>query len=118
MAFDGVMRGTVLAAALVVAACASVGCSGHSKRLTTPRGGDATQADAPGGTPKSWGAPVLWDDFGGTALDTRKWQVYQAPDASSHRGIAAGTHVSGGVLDLVGGVYGGRDQGAGVISRL
>lgn len=118
MAFDGVMRGTALAAALVVAACASVGCSGHSSRLTTPRSGDATQSRAPEGAPKSWGAPVLWDDFGGTTLDTRKWQVYEAPDASSHRGVAAGTHVSGGVLNLVGGVYGGRDQGAGVISHL
>jgi licheninase len=118
MAFDGVIRGTVLAAARAVVACASVGCSEHSSRSATPRGGRGSQAKAPDGASKSWGAPVLWDDFGGTTLDTSKWRVYSAPNASSHRGVAAGTHVSGGVLNLVGGLYDGRDQGAGVISRL
>jgi hypothetical protein len=114
MAFDGVTRGRAVAAALVAAACASAGCGGHPTR-SDPHGG---HTQAPGAAPRTWGAPVLWDDFGGSALDPRKWQVYVAPDAASHRGIAAGTHVGGGHLDLVGGLYGGRDQGAGVISRL
>jgi beta-glucanase (GH16 family) len=106
-----------VAATLTVAACASAGCDGHSSRVT-PHSGNGGQGGAPSTASRTWGAPVLSDDFGGTALDTSKWQVYEAPDASTHRGIAAGTHVSGGRLNLVGGLYGGRDQGAGVISRL
>jgi glycosyl hydrolase family 16 len=117
MAFDGVIRGMAVAAALVVAAWASAGCDGRSSRVT-PRGGTGGKPGAPSGGATAWGAPVLADDFGGTALDMRKWQVYEAPDASTHRGVADGTHVTGGHLDLVGGLYGGRDQGAGVISRL
>jgi beta-glucanase (GH16 family) len=116
MAFDGVIRGLAVAGALAVAAGAA-GCNSHSSRVT-PQSGKGSQGRPSGGMSKTWGAPVLSDDFGGTQLDTSKWQVYEAPDASTHRGIAAGTHVSGGHLTLVGGVYGGKDQGAGVISRL
>lgn len=116
MAFDGVIRGMVVAAALTVAACVSGGCNGHASRAK-PQSGNADQTKPGGGASKTWGAPVLSDDFGGAALDKNKWQVYEAPDAASHRGIAAGTHVSGGRLVLVGGLYGGRDQSAGVISR-
>jgi hypothetical protein len=112
MAFDGVMRGVGVAAALAVTVAAA-GCNGHSPRVAHQNG----SRGGPGGATTTWGAPVLSDDFNGTQLDASKWQVYEAPDASTHRGIAAGTHVSGGRLVLVGGVYGGQDQGAGVISR-
>ncbi|GAA4631697.1 hypothetical protein GCM10023196_062110 [Actinoallomurus vinaceus] len=66
----------------------------------------------------SWGLPVLYDGFGGDRLDPGKWQVYDAPNAVSHPGSPAGVHVSGGRLRLVGGLYGGKDQSAGVVSRL
>lgn len=114
MAFDGVIRGLAVAAALMASA-AMAGCNGHRSHSAhkTSGGGGA----APGKAVGFWGAPVLSDDFGGTQLDTGKWQVYQDPNASTHRGVAAGTHVSGGRLMLVGGLYGGEDQGAGVISR-
>jgi Glycosyl hydrolases family 16 len=114
MAFDGVIRGMVMAAALTVAACGPAGCGGHAAR-TRPQSGNA--GAPPDGVSRIWGAPVLADDFGGATLDASKWQVYSAPDAASHRGIAAGTHVAGGHLMLVGGLYGGRDQSAGIISR-
>ncbi|MDN3352705.1 glycoside hydrolase family 16 protein [Actinomadura sp. DC4] len=116
MAFDGVIRGAAAAVTLAVAA-GTGGCSGHSSHVTQS-GNGGHGGGKPAGYSKIWGAPVLSDDFGGTRLDTRKWQVYQAPDASSHRGVAAGTHVSGGQLTLVGGLYDGKDQGAGVISDL
>src|SRR6185312_5190474 len=112
MAFDGVIRGAAAAVMLTVAAGAG-GCSDHHSRVK--QSGNGGQ---PAGAAKPWGAPVLSDDFEGTRLDPAKWQVYQAPDASSHRGVAAGTHVSGGRLMLVGGLYDGKDQGAGVISHL
>lgn len=116
MAFDGVMRGAAVAMALAVAA-GTGGCSGHSSHVS--RSGDdiAAQGSPPRGTSRTWGAPVLSDDFSGTRLDPSKWQVYQDPDAATHRGVAAGTHLAGGRLMLVGGLYGGQDQGAGVISR-
>jgi Glycosyl hydrolases family 16 len=60
----------------------------------------------------------LSDDFGGTRLDPRKWQAYNAPDAATHPGTNAGTHVADGRLVLVGGLYKGQDQSAGVISRM
>jgi beta-glucanase (GH16 family) len=112
MAFDGVTRGLAVAVSLAVSA-AVAGCGGHTAR------GKHTgeKGRAPSAVTGTWGAPVLSDDFNGTRLDTTKWQVYQDPDASTHRGVAAGTHVSGGRLMLVGGLYGGEDQGAGVISR-
>jgi Glycosyl hydrolases family 16 len=113
MAFDGVIRGAAVAIALAVAAG---GCSHHSSRVTQGGNGGG-QGKAPSGASKTWGTPILSDDFGGTQLDPNKWQVYEAPDASTHRGIAAGTHVSDGKLMLVGGLYDGKDQGAGVISR-
>lgn len=117
MAFDGVIRGMAVTAALAVAACAAAGCNSHTKRAT-PQSGNGGAGKPPAGVTKTWGAPILSDDFGGTQLDTSKWQVYEAPDAPSHRGVAAGTHVSGGRLMLVGGLYNGKDQGAGVISHL
>src|SRR3569833_1905510 len=117
MAFDGVIRGMAVAAALVVAAWASAGCDGRSSRVT-PRGGTGGKPGAPSGGATAWGAPVLAAAFGGTALDMRKWQVYEAPDASTPRGVAAGPPVTGGHLDLGGGLFGGRDQVAGAISRL
>lgn len=112
MAFDGVIRGLAVAAMLAVSATVAA-CDGHTSQ-GRHTGGQGGPPDTATGT---WGGPVLSDDFGGTRLDPAKWQVYQDPDASTHRGVAAGTHVSGGYLTLVGGLYGGEDQGAGVISR-
>src|ERR1700755_2356259 len=99
MAFDGVIRGAAVAIAVAVAAS---GCSHHSSRVKQSGNGGG-QGKAPSGASKTWGTPILADDFGGTQLDTSKWQVYEAPNASTHRGVAAGTHVSGGKLMLVGG---------------
>src|SRR3954451_2682721 len=110
MSFDGVIRGAAAAVMLVVAA----GCR-HASHVA--QRGNGSQAKPPVAGSKTWGAPILSDDFGGTRLDTSKWQIYQAPNAPTHRGVAAGTHVSGGQLMLVGGLYDGKDQGAGVISR-
>jgi hypothetical protein len=114
MAIDGIIRGLAVAAALTVSATMA-GCGGHASPAAhrSHGGPNRTPAKASG----VWGTPVLSDDFNGTRLDPGKWQVYQDPDASTHRGIAAGTHVSAGHLMLVGGVYGGEDQGAGIISR-
>jgi Glycosyl hydrolases family 16 len=112
MAFDGVIRGLTVAVVLMISA-AMAGCGGHASHGTHTGG----HGKAPGKVAGTWGTPVLSDDFNGTRLDAAKWQVYQDPDASTHRGVAAGTHVSNGRLMLVGGVYGGEDQGAGVISR-
>lgn len=97
--------------------------TGAVPRTPTPRSTDAFRETRPEGgrTARAngrWGRPVLYDDFRGDRLDTRKWQVYDAPNALSHPGSPAGTHVGGGHLQLVGGLYGGRDQAAGVISRL
>lgn len=61
---------------------------------------------------------MLADDFRGGRLDPRRWQVYDAPNAPSHPGTPAGTRVSNGRLMLTGGLYGGRDESAGVVSRL
>src|SRR4051794_15880268 len=112
MAFDGVIRGLAVAAALAVSA-AMAGCDGHASHRKHTGG----QGGTPGRATSTWGAPVVSDDFNGTALDTAKWQIYQDADARTHRGVAAGTHVANGRLMLVGGLYGGEDQGAGVISR-
>jgi licheninase len=129
MALDGVRRSVALAVMIVIAGCGSGSRTGPSGQPA--RGGthSQTNAAAPGGGSAqsqrylskpfgSWGRPVLFDDFAGARLDSRKWQVYQAPDAATHPGVAAGTHVSGGRLVLVGGLYNGKDQSAGVISRL
>jgi hypothetical protein len=116
MAFDGVMRGAAVALAVAVAGCA---CSGSTSKKApdhgTSSGPAAVQSRQPHGT---WGAPILSDDFSGAKLDPGKWQVYVAPNADQHPGIAAGTSVSGGRLQLVGGLYSGKDQSAGIISRL
>ncbi|MFL6055824.1 MAG: glycoside hydrolase family 16 protein [Actinoallomurus sp.] len=81
-------------------------------RTTPPRGDGPTRAYG------RWGRPVLYDDFGGDRLDPHKWQMYDAPNAVSHPGSPAGIHVRGGRLRLVGGLYGGKDQSAGVVSRV
>ncbi len=126
-----------LAAVLVLAA--AVGC-GIGGRPGAPRRTAAAPPAAAAGTavpsepapsatrPRSrpgltaaegrWGRPVLADGFNGDRLDPAKWQVYDAPYAASHPGSPAGVHVSGGRLVLVGGLYDGRDESAGVVSRL
>ncbi|MCO6009519.1 glycoside hydrolase family 16 protein [Actinoallomurus purpureus] len=81
-------------------------------RTTRPRAGRSARVYG------RWGRPVLYDDFGGDRLNPRTWQVYDARGALSHPGSPAGVHVADGRLRLVGGLYGGKDQSAGVVSRL
>ncbi|MEV0400040.1 glycoside hydrolase family 16 protein [Actinoallomurus sp. NPDC050550] len=125
--------------AVVLLTIAAVGCSSGGRGHTAappvappaaPPAGTATRPTAvptdalrltrpsPRRSYGPWGAPVLSDDFGGDRLDPGKWQVYNAPNAVSHPGSPAGVHVSGGHLRLVGGLYGAKDQSAGVVSRL
>lgn len=131
MAIIGNRRRRVVAfavAAIAVAGCSAGGPGGHTSppaALSVP----ATQATTPEVEPGTgpgrghhaygpWGAPVLTDTFTEPRLDPRKWQVYQAPNARSHPGIAAGTHLAHGRLVLDGGLYSGRDESAGIVSRL
>jgi hypothetical protein len=114
-------RAAALAVTITVA-----GCSSGAGRPVVPQTRPPALGASPSGPPSRhtgefdgpWGTPVLSDDFGGTRLDPRKWQVYDAPNATSHPGIAAGTRVSGGHLVLVGGLYNGKDESAGVVSQL
>lgn len=113
MAFEAVKRGAALAVAVVIAT--STGCSGSSQKAKPQSGAGSPQSQsAQGGG--VWGRPVLTDDFSGTRLDPSKWQAYNAPDARTHPGVSTGVSVANGRLQLVGGLYGGKDQSAGIIS--
>src|SRR3954465_4626042 len=115
MAMEGSRRRAV---AFVVAAIAVAGCPAGGRSV----GGGPPAAAAPVttavGTPGltagpghrhpprtygRWGAPVLADTFSGPRPDPRRWQIYQAPNARTHPGVAAGTHVAHGRLMLDGG---------------
>lgn len=125
---------TLLALAATAAGCGSGGSHGAPRRtVSAPAGGPGATAVPPlpvpsttGGTTPSgltapeghWGSPVLADGFSGDRLDPARWQVYDAPDAASHPGSPAGVRVADGRLVLTGGLYGGRDESAGVFSRL
>jgi beta-glucanase (GH16 family) len=131
-------RTAVLALAVTAAGCSSGGHpptaapsapvtrDGTAVTTPTPVASDGFRTRGPKGPPGApstraygrWGRPVLYDDFGGDRLDPQKWQLYDAPNAPSHPGSPAGVHVTDGRLRLVGGLYGGRDQAAGVVSRL
>ncbi len=117
MALDGAgRRAAVLVATVMIAGCSSGGRGGPAAGANhRPPAGPAHLIGEPPGAP---GRPVLSDDFGGNRLDTAKWDIYNAPDARTHPGVNAGTHVADGHLVLVGGLYKGQDQSAGVISRL
>ncbi|MEV5709461.1 glycoside hydrolase family 16 protein [Actinoallomurus sp. NPDC052274] len=132
-------RTAVLALAIAAAGCSSGGrgpiaapptmapsgpaADDPAAPTPAPSTSDELRTTRPSGTPSAraygrWGRPVLYDDFGGDRLDPRKWQVYDAPNALSHPGSPAGVHVANGRLRLVGGLYDGKDQSAGVVSRL
>ncbi|MCO5972000.1 glycoside hydrolase family 16 protein [Actinoallomurus soli] len=115
-------RGPVAAPPAVTRSGPAAG-DGTASATPTPGSSDELRPTRPSATPSAraygrWGRPVLYDDFGGDRLDPRKWQVYDAPDAPSHPGSPAGVHVANGRLRLVGGLYDGRDESAGVVSRL
>jgi hypothetical protein len=123
MALHGALRrAAALAVMIVLAGCSTsdpTRPSAQGARTPAPQsGGAGSQQRYPGEPAGGWGRPVLSDDFSGTRLDPAKWQTYNAPDAATHPGTDAGTHVTGGHLVLVGGLYGGEDQSAGVISKL
>lgn len=61
---------------------------------------------------------MLEDDFQGTRLDPAKWVVYDSPGDHVNPRTKAATTVSGGLLRLTGGLYGGRDLSGGVGSTL
>ncbi|WP_345354073.1 glycoside hydrolase family 16 protein [Actinoallomurus liliacearum] len=133
-------RTAVLALAIAAAGCSSGGRGpiaapptmapsgpaaddGTAAPTPAPSVSDELRTTRPSGAPSAraygrWGRPVLYDDFGSDRLDPRKWQVYDAPNALSHPGSPAGVHVANGRLRLVGGLYDGKDQSAGVVSRL
>lgn len=136
------LRGAARLAAALALAVTAGGCGSGGHRAPGPAvpapptgpGGTAVPSLPPGGPPLTmpsfrpgggltapeahWGRPVLADGFSGNRLDPAKWQVYDAPAAGSHPGTPAGVRVSGGVLWLTGGLYGGRDESAGIFSRL
>ena len=118
MAYHGAGRRTVTLVLTIMIA----GCSAGGRAGTTAAAGRGASTRPPlvhaPGPGESWGKPILSDDFGGTRVDTGKWQIYDEPNAASHPGTAAGTHVSGGRLVLVGGLYNGKDESAGVVSHL
>ncbi|MGI5490505.1 glycoside hydrolase family 16 protein [Microtetraspora malaysiensis] len=69
-------------------------------------------------TGPEWGAPILVEDFNGTWIDESKWGVYDSPNARTNPRTSRATSVSGGVLRMTGGVYGGKDLSGGVASTL
>ncbi|WP_433413290.1 glycoside hydrolase family 16 protein [Microtetraspora malaysiensis] len=69
-------------------------------------------------TGPEWGAPILVEDFNGTRIDESKWGVYDSPNARTNPRTARATSVSGGMLRMTGGVYGGKDLSGGVASTL
>lgn len=64
---------------------------------------------------QGWGAPAFVEHF--DSLDTSKWMVYHSPQAETNPRTSRAASVSGGVLRLKGGLYGGRDLSGGVATR-
>ncbi|WP_248964562.1 family 16 glycosylhydrolase [Sphaerisporangium perillae] len=92
---------------------------------STPGGSSATPAAPPsaGGRMSAqpdarWGTPVLVENFDGTRVDRSKWEVYHSPDARVNPRTAQATTVHGGMLQMTGGFYGGKDLSGGVASHL
>ncbi|MCC5580353.1 family 16 glycosylhydrolase [Microtetraspora sp. AC03309] len=69
-------------------------------------------------TGAEWGAPILVEDFNGTRIDESKWGVYDSPNARTNPRTSRATSVSGGMLRMTGGIYGGKDLSGGVASLL
>lgn len=67
-------------------------------------------ADAP-----AWGRPAMVENF--DRLDSGRWMVYHSPGARVNPRTAKATRVSGGVLRMTGGFYGGKDLSGGVATR-
>jgi beta-glucanase (GH16 family) len=101
----------------------------------TPSAGSASPAQAaaptpavPAGTADTaatdppnpiWGTPVLADSFNGTALDTKRWVVYDSPQVKLMPRSPANVAVSDGALRLTGWIDSvGRDVSGGVASRI
>lgn len=104
---------------------------GKASRLAPRTSGIATQRPAAGsagsGTssgatpvaPAGWGPAVLADDFNGGAVNSGLWDVYDSPDAQQFPRSAARTRVSGGELQLVGGLNSaGKDVSGGLSTKL
>jgi beta-glucanase (GH16 family) len=66
---------------------------------------------------QTWGAPVLVENFNGSAVNTGKWMVYHSPGAERNPRTGRAATVSNGVLRLKGGMYGGKDLSGGVATR-
>ena len=131
MDLRGAARLLAVVALATAAGCGTGGRSGtpHRTAVAPPARTAASSEPVPSTTPartrtgltaaeRRWGRPVLVDGFDGDRLDTGTWQVYDAPYAATHPGSPAGVRVAHGRLMLVGGLYGGRDESAGVMSRL
>ncbi len=69
-------------------------------------------------TGAEWGAPILVEDFNGTRIDESRWGVYDSPNARTNPRTSRATSVSGGMLRMTGGIYGGKDLSGGVASLL
>ncbi len=80
--------------------------------------GAGTGALAGQTTGPEWGAPILVEDFNGTRIDESKWGVYDSPNARTNPRTSRATSVSGGMLRMTGGIYGGKDLSGGVASTL
>lgn len=65
-----------------------------------------------------WGAPALVENFNGSSVNTGRWMIYHSPGAQTNPRTGKAATVSGGVLRLKGGRYGGRDLSGGIASRL
>ncbi|MEV0585014.1 glycoside hydrolase family 16 protein [Nonomuraea sp. NPDC050310] len=72
----------------------------------------ALAVPAPGA---GWGAPAFVENF--DRLDTGKWMVYHSPTASENPRTGKAVSVSGGVLKITGGFYGGKDLSGGLATR-
>jgi beta-glucanase (GH16 family) len=127
-----------IAAAFVLLVVTAAGCGDSGRAAAPPSAAQSSAAPTTPGPPGSdpagsraevtrtagpslapgWGQPVLAEDFTGSRVNSRKWVVYDSPDASSNPRTAAATKVSGGSLWLTGGIYGGRNLSGGIASHL
>ncbi|MFI6318972.1 glycoside hydrolase family 16 protein [Nonomuraea sp. NPDC050556] len=66
-------------------------------------------------TTSAWGTPTFVENF--DRLSSSKWMVYNSPGAQTNPRTGKATSVSGGVLRLKGGFYGGKDLSGGLSTR-
>ncbi|WP_256788003.1 glycoside hydrolase family 16 protein [Frankia sp. AvcI1] len=110
---------------------AMVAPESHNQKPTSSGSASPSSASTPavtGGTADTaatdppnpiWGTPVLVDSFNGTALDTKRWAIYDSPQVKLMPRSPENVAVSDGALRLTGWIdSAGRDVSGGVASRI